>query len=57
MSTNEDKIILKLKSSEGIIDAYGAQTLNYLKATKLLLEDRFRDTTSFIHCNPLQCQN
>ena len=33
----EDKIILKLKSSEGIIDAYRAQTLNYLKATKLQL--------------------
>ncbi len=37
MSTNEDKIILELKSSEGIIDTYRAQTLNYLKATKLPL--------------------
>ncbi len=37
MSTNEDKIILELKSSEGIIDTYRAQTLNYLKATKLQL--------------------
>lgn len=33
----EEEIILELKSSEGIIDAYRAQTLNYLKATKLQL--------------------
>ncbi|WP_295100222.1 GxxExxY protein [uncultured Candidatus Kuenenia sp.] len=33
----EDKIMLELKSSEGIIDAHRAQTLNYLKATKLRL--------------------
>ena len=33
----EDEIILELKSSEGIIDAYRAQTLNYLKATNLRL--------------------
>lgn len=33
----EDKIMLELKSSEGIIDARRAQTLNYLKATKLRL--------------------
>ena len=33
----EEEIILELKSSEGIIDAYRAQTLNYLKATKLRL--------------------
>lgn len=37
MSTNEDKIILELKSSEGIVDIYRVQTLNYLKATKLQL--------------------
>ncbi len=33
----EDKIILELKSSEGIVDIYRAQTLNYLKATKMRL--------------------
>lgn len=33
----EEEIILELKSSEGIIDAYRAQTLNYLKATRLQL--------------------
>ncbi|TVM04146.1 MAG: GxxExxY protein [Candidatus Brocadia sp. WS118] len=33
----EEEIILELKSSEGIIDAHRAQTLNYLKATKLQL--------------------
>ena len=33
----EEEIILELKSSERIIDAYRAQTLNYLKAINLRL--------------------
>ncbi len=33
----EDKIILELKSCEGLISAHRAQTLNYLKATGLKL--------------------
>ncbi len=33
----EDCIILELKAQEKIIDAHKAQTLNYLKATKLKL--------------------
>lgn len=31
----ENKIVLELKSSDNITDAYRAQTLNYLKATGL----------------------
>ena len=33
----EDKVILEIKSVEKIIDAHIAQTLNYLKATRLRL--------------------
>lgn len=33
----EDKIILELKSCEGLVNAHRAQTLNYLKATGLKL--------------------
>jgi len=33
----EDKVILEIKSVDSIIDAHIAQTLNYLKATRLRL--------------------
>ena len=37
MDTNEDKIILELKSVEEIINTHRSQALNYLKATRLPL--------------------
>ena len=37
MDTNEDKIILELKSVEEIINTHRSQALNYLKATRLTL--------------------